>query len=220
VCPVTSFWCGGIESEGSTSIITNNVIDGMQSPMSAAIFFGDGEMPFGEIVINANTLNGSGLFSPVGSSLSTALACRTSTGTNAIVGRIRNNVLDAGLARQRFGMYEQDNTGDASKTCRPEAYENNDVFFRPRAGSTDNAHRQWLGGATSQFLLPTVVEVNAQSYASGNFSADCLLDGTAHLGSGSPCIDAGVATEAPAMDFEGDDRPLGGAVDVGADEAE
>jgi len=219
VCPATNFWCGGLESEGSTSTITNNVVYGMTSPMSAALFFGDGEQPFGQIIINANTLNGAGLFNPVGTSVSTALACRTSSGTNAIVGRIRNNHLDGGEARQRFGMYEQENTGDANKTCQPEAYDNNDIFFRARVGSTDNAHRRWAGGASSQVLLPTVADVNMMSYALANFTADCLLDGTSHLGSGSPCIDMGTATEAPLLDFDGDTRPMGMAVDVGADEA-
>jgi hypothetical protein len=148
------------------------------------------------------------------------LVCwRTKSGTNAIVGRIRNNILDGGQGRERFGMFEQNNVNDATKTCRPEVYENNDIVFRPRFGSIDNAHRQWAGGPNSQNLLPTVTEVNLQSYATLNFSADCLLDTSFHLGSGSPCVNQGVATEAPAKDFEGDARPKGAAVDVGADES-
>lgn len=48
-----------------------------------------------------------------------------------------------------------------------------------------------------------------------------LLDPSAgdfHLGFGSPCIDAGTGTDAPATDFEGIVRPQGGGVDIGAHE--
>jgi len=37
--------------------------------------------------------------------------------------------------------------------------------------------------------------------------------------SGSPAIDAGTTTEAPATDIDGQTRPLGNGIDVGADEA-
>jgi hypothetical protein len=42
--------------------------------------------------------------------------------------------------------------------------------------------------------------------------------GDYHLGAGSPAVDAGTATGAPIVDFEGDPRPQGTAPDIGADE--
>ena len=39
-----------------------------------------------------------------------------------------------------------------------------------------------------------------------------------HLSTGSPAVDAGVCTGAPANDFDGDQRPQGTACDIGADE--
>jgi hypothetical protein len=71
----------------------------------------------------------------------------------------------------------------------------------------------------TQVLLPTIADVNMQPYASNNLTADPQLDATWHLAAGSACIDAGTPTEAPAEDFEGDVRPQGAEVDVGADEA-
>jgi len=55
---------------------------------------------------------------------------------------------------------------------------------------------------------------------SGNISADPEFvdagSGEYHLSSGSPCIDAGTATNAPTSDFEGTSRPLGSGFDIGA----
>lgn len=214
-CPSPQFWCGGIESEGATAVITNNVVFGMPAPSSTAIFFGDAEVPFGELVINGNTLDG-GSSLGIGNGISTALACRTNNGVNAIVGRIRNNILSGGSAVNRYGMYEADQTG--GRTCVPEAYENNDLWFSPSPASVDNAHRHWTAGGAQQ-LFATAADVNMQPYAAANFTADPQLDATWHLAAGSMCIDAGTGTEAPAEDFEGDARPQGAEVDVGADEA-
>lgn len=213
-CPSPQFWCGGIEAEGATAVITNNVVYGMPAPSSAAIFFGDAEVPFGELVINGNTLDGGSSLGIV-NGISTALACRTNQGVNAIVGRIRNNILGGGSALNRFGMYEADQNG--GRTCVPESYENNDIWFAASPASVDNAHRHWTAGGAQQ-LFPTATDVNMQPYAAANFTADPQLDATWHLAAGSACIDAGTASEAPAEDFEGDVRPQGAGVDVGADE--
>lgn len=42
--------------------------------------------------------------------------------------------------------------------------------------------------------------------------------GDYHLQNTSPCIDAGIKTNAPTKDFEGDTRPFNGTTDIGADE--
>lgn len=44
------------------------------------------------------------------------------------------------------------------------------------------------------------------------------LAGDFYLAFGSPCIDAGTSTDAPAVDFDGITRPQGGGVDIGAHE--
>jgi cysteine-rich repeat protein len=67
------------------------------------------------------------------------------------------------------------------------------------------------------------IETSTAPLGEGSFSMDPLLDDEGFLTAGSPCIDAGDPTSiaegvAPVDDVEGDGRPSGDAVDVGADE--
>jgi hypothetical protein len=74
-----------------------------------------------------------------------------------------------------------------------------------------------LGGTCSV----TYSDVQEGIAGDGNISANPQFvnqaAGDYHLRAGSPAIDAGTSEEAPAVDFEGDPRPLG-KVDMGADE--
>jgi hypothetical protein len=94
------------------------------------------------------------------------------------------------------------------------------------AGSTDDLRLRALGGAA---LTSTVANNAIGDFSSdgtlndlgGHISADPLLtdpNEDPHLLSGSPAIDAGTCTGAPAADFEGDTRPGGTTCDIGADE--
>jgi hypothetical protein len=209
-CPQVASWyfCGGIEAEGVTATITNNVVYGMNAPggKTGAVFISEGEVPFGFVRMNANTLHGAG----GSAALSFGIGCRTSQGTNATIGNFRNNILTGGQGSAAYGFYEDDQTN--GRTCEPTEYENNALY-----GGTA-AHRQWTG-AGAQNVLATFAEVNMLSYAQGNLGMDCMLDSTDHLISGSPCINAGVAFEAPPVDIDGDARPQLGVTDIGADEA-
>ncbi len=219
--PPNNFFCGGIESEGATAVITNNIVFGMESPRSTGIFLGDGEVPFGEVILNGNTVGGGGFRAgPGGLGLSAALSCRTNQGTNAFVGNVRNNILLGGLSANRFGFYEQEDFNNNSRTCSPVIYENNDIFFPPQPNATDNAHRRHTGGGNI-VLHATAADVDTnETWSMNNIAADCQLDSTFHIATGTMCTDGGTATEAPAMDFDGEARPKGAGIDIGADEAE
>jgi hypothetical protein len=180
----------------------------------------DGEQPLGLLIVNGNTLDaGGGNTGGLRAAVSSAMVCRTDGGVHAQVGRIANNILQGGTGLARYGFYEDDQAG--ARTCAPITYENNDIFFPTMASPpTDNAHRQWTSGGVA-VPLATVAEVNLLTYAQYNFTDDpgFTADGTYHLDTGSPCIDQGTPTDAPPTDMDGDARPQGGGVDVGADEA-
>jgi hypothetical protein len=179
----------------------------MSAPKSVGMFIGEGEVPFGDVELNGNTIDGG-----PGGLISTAVACRTTQGVQAMIGDVRNNILTGGSGTTTWGLYEDDQTN--MRTCQPDNYENNAIY------DVDNAHRQWTAGGFA-IVLPSVAAVNMTlNYAANNVDTDCTLDGSWHLMPGSPCVDAGTMTEAPITDFDGDDRPLGAGIDIGADESE
>jgi hypothetical protein len=64
--------------------------------------------------------------------------------------------------------------------------------------------------ANMNFVGASIVAVNAP----------ITLQGDYHLQAGSPAIDTGTAMGAPLFDFDGDPRPQGCGIDIGADEDE
>jgi hypothetical protein len=61
-------------------------------------------------------------------------------------------------------------------------------------------------------------EIYGEDYVEGNPLFIDPANGDFHLQQISPAIDAGTEVDAPGVDFEGDLRPQGIGIDVGADE--
>ena len=76
----------------------------------------------------------------------------------------------------------------------------------------------WQVSAPGVATRITYCDVQRGWVGEGNMDADPLFDEGFHLRRGSPCIDTGTGTDAPAADFEGEARPFGPQVDIGADE--
>jgi hypothetical protein len=204
-------WCGGVFMRDSRGTLTNNIVFGVDAVHgSAAMMIGQGNSsPF----VNGNYLDGGGGSALVSTSISAAAAVAPSI---APLGQLRNNILLGGVSKQRFGVLEGA-TGQP-QTGRPHTLTNNDLFFRAAAGTTDVLYRSWDGSAVTD--MTSIAGVNALAFADDNISADPLSSPvtTFHLADGSPCIGAGTSVDAPAVDLDGEARPLGSAYDIGPDE--
>jgi hypothetical protein len=89
------------------------------------------------------------------------------------------------------------------------AHPSNIIGADPMVVGTYNLEVQvlpWRGNPN--FVDPLIVAVDQPVELMGDY----------HLQSGSPAIDAGAGAAAPPVDIDDDGRPLGAAVDIGADE--
>lgn len=109
----------------------------------------------------------------------------------------------------RFGIYWSRNTPSGPLVV-------NSILWNPNADDLYSTGDPWTTGEVKY----CDIEDGDFSGASGNFSADPLFVDDYHIGVCSPAMNAGAATYAPAVDIDGDPRPLGSAPDVGADEYE
>jgi hypothetical protein len=214
-CAVFSgeWWTGGIESMGSAAVITNNVVFGNDSEKSAAVLLADcegNECDAGEVVLNGNTLDGLG--APAGgASFSAALVFKGwKAGEHIALARVRNNILIGGASDNSFGAIED--TQVATAMAFPQKFDNNDLV------SAETLYLLWNGAVSVPLYTASFVDAQVNG-AEGTMSIDPELDATFHLAPTSPCIDAGIDNEAPDFDIDGDARPEGDGVDVGADEA-
>lgn len=224
-CTNPTQWCTGISSASATLVITNNVIYGPTGNRSAGVFLTEAEQPAGQVVINGNWIGGygnpgnpSGTTRTESAAIVVSIGNCNSCGFNGMVGRVRNNILDGGVSQNRYGVREDPAQG---RTTRVELLENNDIWFAPNPlfPRNDVLYRAVSSNGTpTDYKSLFLFEGGSDPPAQNNMNVDPMIDGTYHLLPGSPCVNKGVATEAPMKDLDGDARPAQGTVDIGADE--
>jgi len=159
---------------------------------------GQGDAVIVNNMISANGLNGvfinqisDGIQPPPIDLFNNTIAYNAQDGIHGVNSAISNSTNNAIVNNGAFGIFAD---SDAVHTI------NNDLIF----GNAQGDHIQINGGFVTD---------------NGYLSEDPLFDGANRPLAGSPCIDAGISVEGvPVNDIDDDPRPLGLAIDIGADE--
>lgn len=208
-------WCAGIRSDQSGATIESNIIKGANAARSAAVILVgvEGASP-PAVILNGNTLDAVGNGEDT-VSVSAAIELENQTQFDITVGKVRNNILLSGVNHSRYGVYEN----KAGKVVHLQALDNNDFFQTPRTFTqNDYAYFYWNGSAATPYTFAELANVTSPVPAA-NLNVNPGLDlSTYLLKAGSPVVDKGTNTEAPKKDIQGDSRPKGQAIDLGADE--
>lgn len=209
-------WCGGIRSDQGALVIESNIIKGARAGLSAAVKLVVIEGAGPVVSLNGNTLDAVGDGSDTGST-STAIELENQTANDVSVGKVRNNILLGGINATRYAVYEN-KTG---KQVHLVALDNNDFFLSPRQiSSGDYAYFYWNGSAANPYTFAQLSNVTSPTPVA-NLNVNPNLDTSTYLlKSPSPVVDKGTPTEAPKKDIQGDSRPKGQGIDLGADELE
>ena len=190
-------WAAGIVARGGGITITNNIARGGDGDQTAALWLLSAGNATPSYIVNGNTfLSGPG-------STSAALVLELTTGSGP-AGRIRNNIfIGDGPAT---GIYEDGTDAPLSAALiEHNAFSNITI-----------AYRDYEPGNVSN--LPAVEDMEGAIADTLNNRGGCSVDDDYHLTPGSECIDAGTSSEAPPIDVDGDVRPMGMGIDIGADE--
>jgi len=121
---------------------------------------------------------------------------------------VNNNIM---AYNEGYGIHE------TNAYCDPVSVKNNCIYENERGDYYDE------GSDTYNGAIEVNSYVNNSPYpCEGNISENPLFvdapSDNYHLSIGSPCIDNGITEFAPGDDIEGEDRPQGAGVDIGADE--
>jgi len=208
----------GVLLDGSSARLRNNLVFGghcsaLSTSNSARLFYGLHVLSSTSTSapdVHSNDIEPLGIASGESPSCQSVGVFVERSGASAVAGgRLRNNIVAAGLCNQRFAIRESGNGGLAS-------LENNDLYGPAGASESASAVVLYRHGGND---LTTLSAVNTEATGgSGNISADpAYASGSdLHLTSSSPCVDKGLAAGAPANDYDRVGRPQGAGPDIGA----
>jgi hypothetical protein len=207
--------CIGISAEGdlgNVSIINNIAHGGRRGVSQMGLRLGFELAPSApNVLVHSNMFGGGGETS--GASNGVHIYLGTTPTPPVMVGSFYNNTIHSGLGAERYAFFEGHVNAD------PVVLSHNALFFDSSGSGSGGLYYDEAGDV----LRTNAIELDAIPEGSNNFVSSCWLtfepDADFHLREGSPCIDAGTDTLAPATDMDGDRRPMGSAHDVGVDEA-
>lgn len=202
----------GVRLESSTARLQNNrIFGGTCVGNGGGLFYGV------HVIAAASAANPdvhSNDIDPLGAGAnceSIGVLLENSSGASSATGGVlRNNIIAAGTCARLLAVSDA-----PGPTFQLSALVNNDLYASTLAVAPANLvlyHHGNIDAVTS-------AQVNAQSAASGNISADpgfVAYPSDLHLTSHSPCVDEGTADGAPTTDADSNPRPIGPAYDIGA----
>ncbi|MBP7937263.1 MAG: right-handed parallel beta-helix repeat-containing protein, partial [Phycisphaerae bacterium] len=196
---------GGIHCSSSSPRISNNTIAGNSASYGGGISCSGGSPTISNNTISGNNAQASGLLGGGG-----GIYCVSSSPT------ILNNTITGNAGKRGGGIYCDSSSPTITNTI---IGSNSSGIYASGSGTLSLRHNCVYGNAAydySGLADPTGTD--------GNISVDPQLlaveYGEVHLGSNSPCIDAGDdAVVRPGwVDMDGEPRVQGVRVDIGADE--
>lgn len=192
---------GGVHCEADSSpTFTACRIIGNEASRGGAVYCAPGSTPtFINSVISRNSAVGSLGFSAVGG----GIYC-----LSRVTLTVLNCTLSANSAQTTGGAI-------ALKAQTSSATVTNSILWENQGGSIDVASDAGI------VVRYSCIDSDSVWPGEGNVNADPLFaEDTFHLQAGSPAIDAGTPDDAPLTDLEGNRRPCGGGVDMGAYESD
>lgn len=193
--------CSAIYILSGEVTITNNVILGPRAPLAAGILNASEDKA---IVVSGNYISGGGIVASSSGMESAALYVQNYASTL----RVRNNILMGGMNPKRYCVYQSSDDLDV--------LEANDFAFELVLGTTDTLYSYNFTSITTESDIAS--KVKTKTLNAGNVAKDPGVDSSFHLLSTSPLIDQGTSNDAPATDIDGESRPHGAKIDIGADE--
>ncbi len=239
--PGTQAQGGGVFAGGTTMLI-DNLIASNQARLNHTLYgYGGGAYVYNGVVrgnqfIGNSASNGGAIAEAFGSTTFEANLSRGHTGGNGLLepgsgSRVKNNFLLEANCPNGVAVYVGDveivnNTiagcltgvyvgSSASTLISNTLFYSNTTAIAADGTPLLDYNGFWLNGIDFNVMTGTLTGTH-------NVFADPLfvdpITGDFHLGSGSPMIDHGTGAGAPSSDYDGNARPAGSGVDIGADE--